>query len=115
MLGKLKNIASSGVLDKVVAQLSPELSQSLEQIKQYNVKDLQNDDNYGSLVAKPALIALTASAGGATKLIPGFDDKFMKMMLHLRNELIDLTGDFPKLQDDFQSKLPTVLLEGLKA
>jgi len=115
MLGKLKGMASSGALDKVVGLLSPEMQQSLELIKQFNVSDMQDDDKYGALVSKPALVAFTASAGGVTKLIPGFDAKFMRMMLHLRNELIDLSGDFPQLQDGFQAKLPTVLMDGLKA
>jgi hypothetical protein len=115
MLGKLKGMASSGALDKAVGLLSPGMQQNLDQIKQYNVSDMQDDDKFGALVSKPALIAFTASAGGVTKLIPGFDDKFMRMMVHLRNELIDLSGDFPKLQDGFQEKLPAVLMDGLKA
>jgi hypothetical protein len=115
MLGKLKDMASSGALDKVVGLLGPEMQQTLESIKQYNVSDLQDDEKYGVLVSKPALLTFTASAGGMTKMIPGFDDKFMRMMLHLRNELIDLSGDFPALQDGFQEKLPTALLDGLKA
>ena len=115
MFDKMKKMASGGALDKVVGMLSPELQGTLESIKQYNVTDLQDDEKFGGLVSKPALMTFTASAGGVTKLIPGFDDKFMRMMLHLRNELVDLSGDIPKLQDGFQEKLPTVLMDGLKA
>ena len=115
MLGKLKNMAANGALDKVVGAISPELQQTLQNLTKYKVSDLQDDDQYHNLVIAPALLSVTASAGGTTKLIPGFNDKFKGMMLHLRNELVDLSGDLPKLQNDFQAKLPTVLLEGLKA
>ena len=56
MLGKLKGMASSGALDKAVGLLSPGMQQNLDQIKQYNVSDMQDDDKFGALVSKPALI-----------------------------------------------------------
>ena len=115
MLGKLKKMAAGGALDKIVGSLSPELQGTLQNITKFNVADLQEDEKFHGLISKPALMSITASSGGVTKLIPGFESKFMNMMLHLRNELVDLSGDTPKLQDGFQEKLPTVLMDGLKA
>lgn len=115
MLGKLKKMASSGAVDQIVGKISPDLQKQLQAITSFNVSDLQDDDHFGQLVSQPALLSITASSGGITKMIPGFEEKFMGMMLHLRNELVDLSGEMPKLQEGFQEKLPTVLLEGLKA
>ena len=68
MFDKMKKMASGGALDKVVGMLSPELQGTLESIKQYNVADLQDDEKFGGLVSKPALMTFTASAGGVTSI-----------------------------------------------
>jgi hypothetical protein len=114
MLGKLKGMVANSPVEKVSNVISIHLQDKLTEITKFNVTDLQDDDKYSTIICKPTLTAINASSGGLTKLIPGFKRKFEKMMIHLRNELIDLTGETPKLKDDFKKNLQSVLLAGLK-
>jgi hypothetical protein len=115
MFGKLKAIASNGAVDKVAGSISVYIKDQLKSISTFNVSDLKDDDKYSKMITKPALTAINAGSGGLTKIIPGFKNKFIKMMLHLRNELIDLKGEKPKLKDGFKKNLPNILITGLKS
>ncbi len=115
MLGKLKSMASSSAIDQVVKKVGPELQTHLNKIKNFSVSDLQDNSQYDRLVSRPALISVNASSSGITKLIPGFETKFLRMMVNLRDELVDLSGSKPQLKEGYQDKLTSVILKSFKS
>tara|TARA_B100002051_G_C16370728_1_gene455665 strand:- start:260 stop:607 length:348 start_codon:yes stop_codon:yes gene_type:complete len=114
MLGKLKSMAGAAGLDSVIDKIQPQIQQQIDSITSFKTTDLQDDNQYATLISNPVLMSINASSGGVTKMIPGFEKKFLNTMLSLRNELVDLSGEKPVLKEGYQDKLPAVLLEGFK-
>lgn len=115
MLGKLKSMASGGAIDQIVKKVAPQLQTHLNKIKNFDVSDLQDNSQYDRLVSRPALMSVNASSSGITKLIPGFETKFLRMMVNLRDELVDLTGSKPQLKDGYQDKIKSVVVKSFKS
>ncbi len=120
MLGKLKKMAAqavdNGMAEKAIDKLCPELKPHIEKLTSFSVTELTCNDTFTAKFIKPAQIALVASTYGATKLIPGFDDRFTAAMLHTRDELclIDTDNNKVALTTDAIQRLPQVLQEGFK-
>lgn len=115
-IGALKDKAEGPALQGAVAKLTPALAPHLEKLKALDPATVRDDALFKSRFITPTALALAAASGGVTSLIPGFNDRFARGMLHVRNELIviDESSNNISLAADFTSRLPTVLLEGLK-
>jgi hypothetical protein len=114
MLGKLKDMASSGALDKAITHVEPIVREHLAKLQTLGADLVRDDVRYASLVIEPAYLAVVSASSGATKLIPQFKERFGRVMLALRDELVVIEGNAVRLVDDFQSRLPTVLANSLK-
>ena len=115
MFGKLKEAAGNGAVQKLIDMAAPGLKdQLIENLNKVNPDAVKHDESYEEKVINPLNLTVSASSSGATKLIPGFDSKFKVAMLHLRDELIDATGDSVKLVEGFDKKLPDVLKSGFE-
>ena len=116
MLGKLKSMASSGLMDKAIDQLCPQLRPHLDKLQSFKGSELNCDETFSNKFVVPTQIALAAASGGITKMIPGFDKRFTGAMLHARNELCVICPETDKvaLASDTKDRLAGVLLEGFK-
>ena len=115
MLGKLKEIASSGAIEKAIASFEPIVREHLWNAQALGAAIVRDDASYAAKVVDPAYLAVVAATSGATKLIPQFEQRFGRLMLALRDELVLFEGDSVRLVDDFRTQLPSVLLANLKA
>lgn len=115
MLNKLKNLAGGNAVNSVVEKICPSLSEQLNKVTELKPEQVKDDATFTSMVVKPALTLISASSGGVTKLIPNFNDKVSKALFNVRDELIEVNDGKVSLVDGFQAKLPTALLDGLKA
>ncbi|REL26558.1 hypothetical protein DXX93_08175 [Thalassotalea euphylliae] len=114
MLGKLKAAAGDAATNKAASMLAPHINPVIEKMQQLSPKAIAHDASYTEKIIEPAMTTITAAAGGLTKLLPNFDEKFNACMFHLRNELLDLSGETVGLTPNFTERLPQVLAEGLK-
>lgn len=114
MFGKIKDMASNSMIQKVVDQVSPLINEHIEKIKSLKSEQIYDNPFFDSMVSKPAWLAVSASLGGMTKLYPTLEQKFTLIMRHIRDELVRVNEGTVTLVENFQSKLPTVILEGLK-
>lgn len=115
MLTKLKEMANTAALEKVIAGFEPVVRQHLSQVQSLGAAVISDDASYAANVVRPAYLAVVAASSGATKIIPQFEDRFQKVMLALRDELVLVEGTTVRLVEDFQAKLPAVLVNNLKA
>lgn len=115
-IGTLKDKAEGPILQGAVNKLAPQLSPYVEKLKTMEPAVVFDDEQFVRSFISPTAMTLMAASGGVTSLIPGFNDRFTRGMLHVRNELlaIDEENNSVLLQDDFTARLPGVLLEGIK-
>jgi hypothetical protein len=89
MFGKLKEMAGGNITQALVDKAGPEIKRKLQEVlSKVDANTVNNDDSYAQKVIPTLKMAVEASASGATKLVPGFDNKFEAAMFHLRDELI---------------------------
>ncbi|SFC77750.1 hypothetical protein [Pseudoalteromonas denitrificans] len=113
MFGKLKAAAGDAATSKATKILEPHIQPVLEKMRTLSPASISHNESYQSKVITPAKIAVLAATSGLSKLIPQFDEKFNHCMFHLRNELVDVSGDTVKLVPNFKEALPQALKEGL--
>ncbi len=114
MLGKLKAMAGEGAMKKAVDAVSPALNEHLEVVRELDPAQVRDDETFRARVIQPALLAVTAASSGLTSLVPRFEERFARALFHLRNELVVVEDGSVRLADDFQGRLPGVLMEGLR-
>jgi hypothetical protein len=115
VLGKLKDLASAGAMEKAIGAVEPIVREHLAKATTLGVASLRDDASYVTHVVQPAYLALVAAVSGATKLIPQFEERFTRLMHALRDELLVFEGETVRLVEDYQSRLQTVLVTNLKA
>lgn len=109
MFGKLKDLASAGVMDKAVVAFEPIVREHLAKVETLGVATVRDDVSYAAHVVKPAYLAVVAAVSGATKLIPQFEERFSGIMHALRDELLVFENDSVRLVQDYQPRLRTLL------
>jgi len=114
MFAKLKEATSGATVQKAVDAITPTLTEHLEKVRTLEPGVVRDDASYSELFVQPALLAIGASSGGVTSLIPRFNERFKEVMLRLRDELLLLDGERVELVEDFRERLPQVVLAGLK-
>src|SRR6476620_4417871 len=114
MLGKLKDLASSAGLDKALATIEPVLLEQLAKVQAAGADTIRDDVRYAQHIIEPAYLAVVAASNGVTKLIPQFKDRFGRLMVRLRDELVVVEGSAVRLVEDFKARLPGVLQDSLK-
>lgn len=114
MLGKLKEMAGAGALDKAVASIEPVVREHLAKAQALGATVVADDTSYAAKVVQPAYLAVVAATSGVTKLIPQFEARFGRVMRALRDEVLLVDGDSVRLVDDFQARLPSVLIDGFR-
>jgi len=114
MFGKLKAAVADNAAEKGVLLLEPHIAPIMEEIKKLSPESISHDESYLNKIISPAKLTILAASSGMTKLIPQFDEKFTHCMFHLRDQLVDLSGEKIDLIPDFKDRLPQVLKEGLK-
>jgi len=114
MFNKLKNAVGDNAIRSAINTYADQISQKLEEVTMLTPIDVSNDEHYRNKVIAPALIVVVASASGATKLIPNFDQRFDRAMLHVRDQLIivDTANNKISLAPDYKSRVGDVLVEG---
>ena len=107
MFDKLKNAVGDSAVKGAVEKFTQVLDQKLAEIASLAPADIKDDARYKTYVVAPALIAVNASSGGATHLIPDFENRFAKAMLHVRNELVVIneTNKTIALVPDYRDRL----------
>jgi len=115
MLGKLKEMASTAALEKAVASFEPVVREHLSKVQVLGAAIVRDDASYAANVVRPAYLAVVAASSGATKVIPQFEDRFGRVMLALRDELVLVEDNTVRLVEDFHVRLPSVLVNSLKA
>jgi hypothetical protein len=115
MLGKLKDMAGSAALEKAIASLEPTFTEHVSKVQSLGADVIRDDVRYAQFVVEPTYLAILSASSGATKLIPEFKDRFSRLMLRVRDDLLVLEGTTVSLVEDFKAKLPKVLTESLKS
>jgi hypothetical protein len=115
MFGKLKDLrVGDGAIEKTIATVEPVIREQLVNLQTLGAEVIQNDVQYAKFVIEPSYLAVAAATHGATKLIPQFKDRFDRVMVALRDELVVVEGTAVRLVEDFQARLPKVLAENFK-
>lgn len=114
MFNKLKELASGAVVKNVVDKVTPLITEQLEKVKSLRPEQLFDDTAFHQYVTKPTWLVVTASLGGLNKLYPPFEEKFSGMMMHIRNEIVQINDGKITFADGFRSKLPQIMMDGLK-
>jgi hypothetical protein len=116
MFGKLKNAVAEGAIKSAIDSYADRVSLKLEEVTKLNASDVSDNQHYHTYVIAPALTAVIASAGGATKLIPNFEQRFAKALLHTRDQLVivDTANNKVSLVQDYKSRISDVLIEGFR-
>jgi len=116
MLGKLKNAVGDSAIRSAINTYADRISQKLEEVTRLAPADVSDDARFRNKVIAPTLIVVVASASGATKLIPNFDQRFDRAMLHVRDQLIivDTANNKISLAPDYKSRVGDVLVEGFR-
>jgi hypothetical protein len=115
MFGKIKEMAGSATLDKAIAGLEPIISEQLAKLQALGAEVIQDDPRYSKFVIEPAYLAVLSASNGMTKLIPEFKDRFARLMVNVRDELVVIEGNAVRVVEDFKAKLPQVLANSLKS
>jgi len=115
MFGKLTEMVGGNATQVLADKAGPEIKRKLQELlSKTDANTVNDDDSFAQKIIPPLKVAVDASASGATKLVPGFDNKFESAMFHLRDELI-VTNDYNlDLANDFDARLPEVLKEGFE-
>jgi hypothetical protein len=116
MFDKLKGAVGEATINKAVNEFGPIVTEKLSTLLHLSPTEIEDDAQFKSHFIDPTLLALKAASSGAIALIPKFDDRFTRAMLHLRDELIVIEKgkDTVSLVPDVANRLPGVFLEGLK-
>jgi hypothetical protein len=115
MFGKLKDAAQNGAVQKLLELVAPELKDKLlDAMDKIDPSMIKHDESFEEKVINPIKLSILAASSGATKLIPQFDAKFRVAMLHLRDELIEVSDTKISLAEGFDKKLPDVLKSGFE-
>ena len=114
MFDKFKNAAGDLALKSALEKYSHRIAEKLPELTTLKAADVRNDARYHSGVVAPALAKVVTASNGATRLIPDFDQRFARAMLHLRNQLvvIDESRDKVSLVPGYEARVNDVLLEG---
>ena len=115
MFGKLKDLASAGVMEKAAVALEPIVREHLAKVQALGVASVRDDASYVAHVVKPAYLAVLAAVSGATKLIPQFEERFSGIMHALRDELLVFENDSVRLVEDYQPRLRALLASKLSS
>jgi len=113
MFGKLKAAVGDSATKKITTILEPHIGEVMEKMRQLSPKAISHNESYQSKVITPARLAILAASSGASKLLPKFDEKFERCMFHLRDELVDTSGEVIKFVPDFKAKLPETIKAGI--
>lgn len=116
MFSKLKNAVGEGAIRSAIDSYSQKINEKLAEIATLKPADVKDDARYNSCVITPALAAVVASSSGATRLIPNFEQRFSRAMLHVRNELVvvDEANGKVSLVPDYEARVSDVLVQGFK-
>lgn len=116
MFNKLKNAVGESALKSAIEKYSHRIAEKLPEIAALKAADVLDDARYRSIVVAPALAKVVAASNGATGLIPEFNERFARAMLHLRNELvtIDEVSQQVSLVPGYEARVSEVLLEGFR-
>jgi hypothetical protein len=113
--GALK-IAGHGLSQSAVDALMPKVAPIFAMVCDLAPSVVADEAKYRSLIVEPAWIAASAMTGGLASAIPDLHQRFDFALIHARDELlvVDTTTERVTLVDGAMSRLPQVLLEGLK-
>ena len=115
MFNKLKGAMESGSVQKAVDTVSPVVMKYLDEVLGLTPESINDDAQFSKFIIHPAYLGVTSSAGGLTKLIPSFEQRFTDAFIHVRDELVVTDDGMVSLVDDYEDKLPKVLTDSLKA
>jgi len=116
MFDKFKSAVADNAIRSAIEKYSPRIAEKLPEITALEPIDVRDDARFHTSTIAPALAKVVAASGGATKLIPDFEQRFSRAMLHLRNQLVVI--DEPKgkvsLIPGYRDRVSQVLIEGFK-
>lgn len=108
MLGKLKE----GMGGKALAAIEDLLDGQLEKLTALSPEVLRDDASFRAKFVVPAVLAIAAASGGASALIPRFNQRAEKTLFHLRDELVVEKDGRVALAADYRERLPGVIKAG---
>lgn len=116
MFDRLRNAVGESAIRAAIDSYSPRINDKLAQITTLKPADVTDDTRYHQAVIAPALAAVLASSNGATKIIPNFEQRFTRALLHVRKQLVivDEANGKVSLVPDYRTRISDVLVEGFK-
>ncbi len=114
MFDKLKSWAGDAALQTIINKAVPMVSEQIEKITALDPEKIFNDEFFDTYVTQPAWFALSSYSTAIMEFYPTLEEKFPDVMRHLRDQLVIVRDNKIQLVEDFQSKIPAVLMEGLK-
>ena len=115
MFDKFKNSIADNAIRSAIEKYSGRITERLPEIAELSPLDVRDDARFHTAVIAPALAKVVTASGGATRLVPEFDQRFSKAMLHLRDQLVrmDEAGKV-SLVPGYEARVSEVLVEGFK-
>jgi hypothetical protein len=116
MFEKFKNAVADNAIRSAIEKYSGRIAEKLPEITALKPHDVRDDSRFTAAVIAPALAKVVAASNGATRLVPDFDGRFSRAMLHLRNQLVVVDDSAGKvsLAPGYEARVSDVLIEGFK-
>jgi len=116
MFDKFKNAVADNAIRSAIEKYSGKIAEKLPEITALKPHDVRDDARFHSAVIAPALAKVVAASNGATRFVPGFDERFSRAMLHLRDKLVvvDTAAGKVSLVPDYEDRVSEVLIDGFK-
>ncbi len=116
MFNRLRNAVGESAIRAAIDSYAPRINDKLGQIATLKPADVTDDARYHKAVIAPALAVVLASSNGATKMIPNFEQRFTRALLHVRKQLVivDEANDTVSLVPDYRARIGDVLVEGFR-
>lgn len=108
MLGKLKD----GMGGKALAAIEGLLHGQLEKLTALSPEVVRDDESFRAKFTTPAVLAIATASGGASALIPRFNQRAEKALFHLRDELVIEKEGRLALAENYRERLPGVIKAG---
>ena len=113
--GAMKS-ASHNLYQTTVDAMMPRVGPVFARVCDLAPSAIANEAKYRSQVVEPAWLAVAAVTGGLASAIPDLHRRFDSALFYARAELlvVDTATERVTLVDDAMSRLPHVLLEGMR-
>ncbi len=119
MIGALKEKAVAKAMALLEADFRARIADKIELFKSLKPTDVYDDEKYANLVVNPLWLYVKLQSSGALAALQKIsnvdvEQRFRKGLFHVRNELIQISGDAVQLDPNFSDKVGPTLIQAFQ-